>query len=543
MKRLETCLREHPRCRQRIQPDDQALSKEVLDSSDLPTRLLRITKEQDGLHVRLVEVKNLSGETRKEICEGGYVSLSYCWGGDQPVKLTTSSAEQLKSGMDAQHLPRTLTDAIQVTNSLGIKNIWIDALCIFQDNAMDKEMEIARLPLYYSRNTLTLSAASASRCTIGILNEILQAVIRGHGPFELSFSTKAGQGTVQLFVSRSSPDEPIVQRAWTLQESALSRRVLAFASDEIQWYCLTGHAVCSSGHDVLEPPFGSFMEGNETSLGPVNRNILTLASWRLVVSQFMSRRLTVESDKLLAISALASRTYETALSKMSGLTYVAGLFVVPSDEWSWIEPLLWIPNCLTARRSLTYRAPSWSWACLDTNEAISDLGFLRPLKSSGYKYTQAFTILDHNVELSVPSAPFGSVKAASIHVDGAMRQFSGKQTFEVTLTDSSGPLMRLMSQRPSRNELFLIPDTGEDKSRMQTAIAGGTNMLLLCLLPPWITANRSWPAAGLALREDPGSGVDRFRRVGVFAFYGTCDNDGLAALNDFFDIEGDIHLI
>jgi hypothetical protein len=514
-----------------------------LDGSDLPSRLLSILKRPIGLQVRLIEVQSVAEGTRRKICDEGYVSLSYCWGGDQPVKLTKTSLEQLKGGIDIRHLPKTLTDAVTITDALGLSYIWIDALCIFQDDALDKGTEIGRLPLYYSRNTLTLSAASADRCTTGILDEDLKVTMRGWGPFGLRFSTAAGESTIQLFEDRLTPSEPILQRAWTLQESALSRRVLAFASDEVKWYCLTGYAVCSDGPASLDRVSSTYIRLVDTSLGPDHN--LTFSEWDGVVTRFMSRRLTVESDKLLAVSALASRIYERGISENAGLVYAAGLFVDPSNEFSWIGPLLWIPNCVTARRSSVYRAPSWSWACLDTDVAISNLGPLIPYKGSGYKYNQCFEILDHQIDLSIPSAPFGGVKAAKIHIDCMMRVLSGKQDFEVTFIESSLPLnLHLtMQPRPSRNELYLLPDTSDDKENMQKAMEGGERVYLMGLLPSWLNASRCWPAIGLALREAPDAGADNFRRIGIFAFYGTCNDAGLAALEAFYTIDGAVFLV
>jgi hypothetical protein len=75
--------------------------------------------------------------------------LSYCWGADQPQKLTTKSKEGLKQGFQSQELPQTLQDAIRITAATGLKYIWIDAMCILQDSPEDKEIEIARMPLYY----------------------------------------------------------------------------------------------------------------------------------------------------------------------------------------------------------------------------------------------------------------------------------------------------------------------------------------------------------------------------------------------------------
>jgi Heterokaryon incompatibility protein (HET) len=78
-----------------------------------------------------VRLHESSGET------GEYTCLSYRWGGVLPLCTLTCSLDQEKLGIKWSRLPKTFQDAIQVTRLLGIRYIWIDALCIIQDAPAD----------------------------------------------------------------------------------------------------------------------------------------------------------------------------------------------------------------------------------------------------------------------------------------------------------------------------------------------------------------------------------------------------------------------
>jgi hypothetical protein len=58
-----------------------------------------------------------------------YALLSYCWGGDQSTKTTRSNLASHMRGIQIKSLSQSIQDAIWVTKHLGIKYLWVDALC------------------------------------------------------------------------------------------------------------------------------------------------------------------------------------------------------------------------------------------------------------------------------------------------------------------------------------------------------------------------------------------------------------------------------
>lgn len=63
-------------------------------------------------------------------------------------------------------LPSTFQDAITVTRRLGIAYIWIDSLCIVQDDAQDWEREAAKMALIFESAYLTIAATAAPNGTV-----------------------------------------------------------------------------------------------------------------------------------------------------------------------------------------------------------------------------------------------------------------------------------------------------------------------------------------------------------------------------------------
>jgi len=141
-------------------------------------------------------------------------------------------------------LPRTLHDAVIITRSLGLRYIWIDALCIIQGSPKDKENELKGVAQIYQHGLLTISAASAQTVHDGFLQEI-KALVMKFSPFILSYcspdSTTSEPGNIIVQESHryDARSEPINQRAWTLQERLLSPRVLVYSTSQLMWQCQT----------------------------------------------------------------------------------------------------------------------------------------------------------------------------------------------------------------------------------------------------------------------------------------------------------------
>ncbi|KAL2040624.1 hypothetical protein N7G274_006603 [Stereocaulon virgatum] len=207
------------------------------EPSFLPTYMIDVGKK-DG--EGSVDVHLESGQ------KGPYAARSYCWGGPQPTTPTSLTMNDMLQCIAALTLPQTIQDAITVTRKLGLQYLWVYALCIIQDSAPDKDIEIAKMDRIHQNAQLTVSAASAERCQDGFLaNRSLGVEFPPSSGFSsVPFACPDGRsGTVLLReVKLYFPSlEPLDRRAWALQERVLSPRVLIYGSWQMYWQCQSQH--------------------------------------------------------------------------------------------------------------------------------------------------------------------------------------------------------------------------------------------------------------------------------------------------------------
>jgi hypothetical protein len=110
------------------------------DYSIPPTRVLNVSQHED-LPIKL----HVSNPKEK----GQYTTLSYCWRGKQPITTTIANLGTNIQGLQSHLLPKTILDGIKVTRKLGIRYFWVNALCIVQDDTLDKLEEIPKMGSQY----------------------------------------------------------------------------------------------------------------------------------------------------------------------------------------------------------------------------------------------------------------------------------------------------------------------------------------------------------------------------------------------------------
>ncbi|KAK6081867.1 hypothetical protein SCUP515_02646 [Seiridium cupressi] len=550
---LTTCMRYHEQCRSewlkadllRMDQDRHSLNdinlpRESIALEDLPTRLLKIENVlgSANLNVSLIDVTKLSISEQTKVAASGFAALSYCWGKEgNPIQLTLQSHDELKQGIPASSLPATIHDAMRFASALGLEYTWVDALCIFQDSPQDKESEIMRMGSYYGTNTLTLCAASADGSSTGLNGAEPRSLYRVP-PLRLSCSADNDIGQIILY-SDLELRESITGRGWTLQESLLSRRILIF-SHQLYWCCVTANAECEGAIPTLskEPNRNlGFPESLVPGIYPaqVLRDYPPEIQWYLGVSDFTKRRLGVDSDKLLAISAFASRIHtrfrvcggpsdDGSLGRLRGssgesISYVAGLFLSRRDSLLSAQQLFWQPSKTSeCTRPKTYRAPSWSWAAVDGELKLSD-------KDVGNSYS----IQDYSAVLSNPSAPYGSVQGAALHLSGcSMRPLQDSLRFSVQVVD--------IADSSIDYGVSILPDTPPDGDGIVNAIEGSSNTQLFLLqlsehaVGNFYSATRPirgkfYGCIGLVVTPVSGAASNNYQRLGSFNLYRAVHED------------------
>jgi hypothetical protein len=80
-----------------------------------------------------------------------YVALSYRWGGKQCIITTRATVQFYTQELPIEALSKGIRDAIMITRDLGFRYLWVDALCIVQDNVDDKISKINKMGLVYRK--------------------------------------------------------------------------------------------------------------------------------------------------------------------------------------------------------------------------------------------------------------------------------------------------------------------------------------------------------------------------------------------------------
>ena len=256
------------------------------------------------------------------------------------------------TGLPVSRLPQTILDAFQTAARLGFRYIWIDSLCIIQDDVEDKLREISQMTTIYKQSALTIIAANARSVADGFLGPRRDFISSNDRiPFLCNDGTL---GTVTLSTSRPSmpywPDaNPIEQRAWTYQERLLAPRALIYSDNGLRFVCRSAIESSVQGTQWIE-------SHREPAYVEISCNDAWM--WRDLVEEYSKRSMSDPGDKSLAISGLA-RAH--AKGRDLGDDYLAGLW-----RKSIAVDLLWQSDYeKTVDDGVAQRAPSWSWVSTD----------------------------------------------------------------------------------------------------------------------------------------------------------------------------------
>ncbi|OTA01492.1 hypothetical protein A9Z42_0018400 [Trichoderma parareesei] len=193
----------------------------------MPTRVIKV-----GLRrLRLVETSNGTS--------GKYVALSHCWGRltkEQKFCTYQSNMEALKKDIPYKSLPKSFQDAVRVTRALRVPYLWIDSICIIQEDEGDWKSEASKMEQVFSSAYCTIAASSATSSLDGFLGErkprACVSIRTSRGPLYLAEAIDDFHEHVEKSV--------LSTRGWVLQERALSRRTIYFTSTQVYWECGEG---------------------------------------------------------------------------------------------------------------------------------------------------------------------------------------------------------------------------------------------------------------------------------------------------------------
>ncbi|KAI9641260.1 hypothetical protein NHQ30_010060 [Ciborinia camelliae] len=382
---LEECRTNHNDCRS-------------TEKKKPPTRLIKIDDDIIRLYIPREE---------KEDCSI-YATLSHCWGSLDFLRLSRDNIDRFLNQIPIEALTKTFSDAIEIARALGFAYIWIDSLCIIQNDPEDWRRESSLMATVYGSSGLNICATAAEDGSVGCLFERDPIYAQGiavkteiNGTVE---TYKLGNKDVAAELS-SNMGAPLAKRAWVLQEQMLTTRNLHCGTSQFFWECKTKKS-CQT--------FSEMEQILPERMRPSIQH--SINNWGSIIEKYSAKELTNEGDRLIALSGIAQRIHE-----QTGDQYFAGIWWKHIERqlcWSRIKPRTSSPS--------KHSMPSWSWA------ANCERGIHQPDNPGLPEKETLLYVRDVHVELDGQD-PFGGVSSGTLTISsnllvpGTIQQRSGNE--------------------------------------------------------------------------------------------------------------------
>lgn len=510
------------------------------DDAFVPTRLIRVDCEP----ARLVVTPHSEDWTQ---ALNNYAALSYCWGPPEQaalqLKTERSSLAARLSAIGEHEMTSVLQDAIKTCRALSIPFLWVDALCIIQDDVMDWQRESALMGKVYASAYLTICPLSSESCTQGFLN-------KQPAQLEISFQSKikpdvVGSYSLRFHGIRSSDYNDYnwlhtdffgsnwEKRGWTFQELIMSNRVLAFGGSNVHF--INPGQWGTQGQGSFDGEFAFQVAQLDHDAGYTDEEDYYRIWHTDVVSSFSTRALTYQKDRFPALSGAAQ-----FFAKLLSDEYAAGLW-----RKELYRGLFWISknnNHRTweallgdLRDSSSYLAPSWSWASRDGPVEFGSRQYQVYSSTEYDDYRGEYSSMEVSIQ-PAGADPFGQVKAASLQITTRVRplptdmRVSGEEWNEVLVGDTEmPPLARCYLDwqpgaegEPRREVAMLllgsagtVPDSAESRYSDSSSLHSDAGDADSANVEPAKEDDCRW-VYGL-LVHPVGPDTDEFFRVGTFS--------------------------
>ncbi|KAK1689584.1 heterokaryon incompatibility protein-domain-containing protein [Colletotrichum godetiae] len=347
----------------------------------------RFIDTRPGQPLRLVST---TSEVFQQVSDSvRYATLSYCWGASIPLRTTKVTEEDFGVSIPENRLPRTFRHAIRIVRSLGIRYLWIDSLCIIQDDQAEWELEASRMGDFYAGSIITIAASYALDSEGGCFpgdDDSMEAVVndKDSGQLEtanpertsgaetdptvrifaykeedLNDSSQPFSSTMIRFQSldpRKIPQHAhLSTRGWALQERILSRRIIQCLNSEVHWQCQYWYQ--TQAVQTFEVPHSTASD----STYPISQISQWWPGW---IEDYSQRDFTIASDRLQAFAGISNHYADLASSKPI-------LGVCPGNL---ARDLAWIRDGLQKGPGVP-GAPSWTWFSCNAPIMMDDWGF------------------------------------------------------------------------------------------------------------------------------------------------------------------------
>ncbi|KAI0402350.1 heterokaryon incompatibility protein-domain-containing protein [Xylaria palmicola] len=276
-----------------------------------------------------------------------YIALSYKWGECKPFLLLEANKDDLftRDGIKRNWdlIPKTIQDSIDFVRSVGCRYLWIDQMCLIQDDDDDRDTGINAMDLVYEQAHFTIIAGSGTDADSG-----LPGIRPESRPSSLPIASEVLPGKV--LVLRHTMQDILTQsgyhhRGWTFQEYYLSRRKIIFIDDTIYFRCQEeSWQEIEDGLPVRLDPTTEQGQALHKPSGDVYHLLGQL------LNKYTTRELTMPNDYVFAMAGICRR-----LADYVGCNL---LFGIPAPALDWF--LLFYPNKNGLKRQDGF--PSWAWS-------------------------------------------------------------------------------------------------------------------------------------------------------------------------------------
>ncbi|KAL1639375.1 hypothetical protein SLS58_007956 [Diplodia intermedia] len=292
-----------------------------------------------------------------------YLALSYVWGKVETVNTAKSNLDQLQESGSLQHLmeqrkiPRTIRQAIQLAQSLNERYLWVDSLCIVQDDYDMLKDQLNRMSSIFAHANAVIMPIDGVDADYGLrgLKGSLDQEERQIKQLVLPFGDKTLLKRHEIGEQRRTPHkkQQYFDRAWTFQEYHFARRRICFEEDSVWFQC------CRSTHyeDHRRPELPDGTRDWTFDVGYPALNV-----YSDMIQDFNRRQLSFPEDCLSAVAGMLS-CYTKAFK---------GGFLCGLPEMFFDVCLLWQPagdlerrvpsNASTLSPAAEPCLPTWSWA-------------------------------------------------------------------------------------------------------------------------------------------------------------------------------------
>ncbi|KAF0316115.1 heterokaryon incompatibility protein, partial [Colletotrichum asianum] len=365
---LQDCIDNHRKCKARHP-----------DRTFMPTRVLDIGVPGAGSpsHIRIIHTKE---ETIEEKDRRFFKSTGIPW---------EKSSETTKTAICSN---KNFSEAITIARDLRIRYIWIDSVCIIQNDTDDWEAEAKLMHKVYRNSYCNLAAADSKDCHGGLFRVRANDVVPAKFVSE-RFSRRFGNRSWRIVSSdlwdRELLGSPLYTRGWVFQERMLSPRLLQFGHDQLFWDCATisacealpaGFPLSLDEKAATDRYWRQRLQEADISVrSPVKVSEGSLEKlWKNVVRTYTSCNLTKHTDKSNALWGIAKLSrdilrqeyahglWSNSLEEQLAWRVAGGPKVVefPTEEAGekQNQAAAMIQKTLYQKET---SFPSWSWSYLD----------------------------------------------------------------------------------------------------------------------------------------------------------------------------------